>query len=153
MRRRFTIVIILLATVANLYAQTPVEKTILNYENVSGARSFIAQGLSMALARQLMKATQVAPVASDVDALYVLKMDGASSEERSKFVHDFSHALDVYTYYGKCPSKNGEVDVYYLPSDKDTVKELVIYNPVTYSLNSLYGDFTFQQLLALDERK
>ena len=152
MRRIFVIIIVLLVAAANMYAQTPVERVILNYEEADGARSFIAQGVRMALARQLMKATQVAPVASDVDKLYVLKMDGADSDVRSEFVHDLYSALAGYRYYGQCPSKNGEVDVYYMPNGEDLVKELVIYNPAIYSLNSLYGDFTLKQLLALDTR-
>ena len=152
MRRSFVIIIVLLAAVSNLYAQTPVEKVILDYEGAGGARSFIAQGVRMALARQLMKATQVAPVASDVDKLYVLKMEGAESDVRSEFVHNLYGALAEYRYYGQCPSKNGEVDVYYMPAGEGFVKELVIYNPAIYSLNSLYGDFTLEQLLALDTR-
>ena len=140
----------MLVSVMSLHAQTPVEDVILNYEDAKGARSFIAQGVRMALARQLMKTTQVAPVASDVEKLYVLKMDGTDSDERSKFVHDLYGALADYRYYGQCPTKNGEVDVYYMPNGKDNVQELVVYNPATFSLNSLYGDFTYEQLIALD---
>ena len=152
MRKSLTIIILLLVSVMSLHAQTPVEDVILNYEGAKGARSFIAQGVRMALARQLMKATQVAPVASDVDRLYVLKMDNADSDARSEFVHDLYGALADYRYYGQCPSKNGEVDVYYMSNGKDNVQELVIYNPATFSLNSLYGDFTYQQLVALDTK-
>ena len=50
-----------------LSAQTPVEKVVLKYEGADGARNFIAQGVSMSLARRFLKSTQVAPIAPDVD--------------------------------------------------------------------------------------
>ena len=73
-RNLLLIIAALTLSAAMLSAQTPVEKVILKYEDASGARNFIAQGLKMTLARNLLKSTQVAPVASDVDQLYVLKM-------------------------------------------------------------------------------
>lgn len=146
------IIAVMTVSAAILSAQTPVEKVILKYEDASGARNFIAQGLKMTLARNLLKSTQVAPVASDVDQLYVLKMEGTSQAERLRFVSDLNEALKQYDYYGRQPSKNGEVDVYVHYTGPDTIDELVIYNPEIYSLNSLFGHFTAQELLALDNK-
>ena len=151
-RNLLLIIAAMTVSAAFLSAQTPVEKVILKYENASGARNFIAQGLKMALARNLLKSTQVGPVASDVDQLYVLKMEGTSQAERLRFVSDLNEALKQYDYYGRQPSKNGEVDVYVHYTGPDTVDELVIYNPEIYSLNSLFGHFTAQELLALDNK-
>lgn len=143
------LLIAIMMTGSALYAQTPVEKVIIKYESAQGARDFIAKGLKMNLARGLLKSTDVAPVAADVDELYVLKMAGASQSDRLHFVSDLDAALTHYDYYGKQPSKNGEVDVYVHYTGQDTIDELVIYNPVIYSLNSLNGHFTVRELMAL----
>ena len=145
----FTTLLFIVASVL-LSAQTPVEKVILKYADADGARNFIAKGVSMSLARRFLKSTQVAPIAPDVDQLYILKMASASQDIRQIFARDLSVALKSYEYYGKQPSKNGEVNVYIHKTSPDTVDELVIYNPAIYSLNSLYGHFTVHELLNLE---
>lgn len=135
-----------------LQAQTPVEKIVLKYEDADGARNFIAKGMSMTFARRALKSTQVAPIAPDVDELYILKMGNASQNVRQMFARDLSDALKSYEYYGKQPSKNGDVNVYIHKTGPDTVDELVIYNPAIYSLNSLYGHFTVQELMDLEKK-
>lgn len=132
-------------------AQTPVEKVILKYENVSGAKEFVAQGGRMALARSLLKRTPVAPVASDVSELAVLKMENASRQSQLLFERDLKEALKDYEYRGRQDSKNGMVDIYVLYSGKDKVRELVIYNSAILSLNSLYGSFSVDSLLELEK--
>lgn len=132
------------------YAQTPVEKVIMKYEDVSGARNFIAQGLKMTLARKFMKNTPVALIAQDVSELAILKMEDVAQSSRLGFVADLDDALKAYKYYGRRDSKNGEVDIYLLYDGPETIEEMVIYNPVTYSLNSFYGRFTVNQLQQLD---
>lgn len=143
--------LLVLASV-RLFSQTPVEDLIIRYEDASGARNFMAQGLKMTLARKLLDATPLAPVAPDVERLYVLKMAAVPQSVRLHFVSDLHGALEKYEYYGTHSSKNGEVDIYILRSEPDTVEELVIYNPSIYSLNSLYGHFTMQELLSLDKK-
>lgn len=138
--------------VVNLSAQTPVQKVIIKYEDVTGARNFVAQGLSMTLARKFIKSTPLAPIAQDVDELYILKMQNVAPNIRNAFVRDLKVALRQYKYYGTHPSKNGEVDIYILPLGTSSVKELVIYNPEIYSLNSLHGDFNYTELEALDKK-
>lgn len=132
-------------------AQTPVEKVILKYGNVTGAKEFLAQGGRMSLARQLLKRTPVAPVAPDVNELAVLKMEGASRQLQNLFIQDLKEALKSYEYRGRQDSKNGMVDIYVLYSDKDRIRELVIYNPALLSLNSLYGSFSVDSLLELEK--
>ena len=128
------------------FAQTPVEAVVLKYDNVSGAKSFVAQGLRMDLARRLLASTPVAPIASDVDELAILKMEGTQQGVQKRFVSDLEDALEKYEYYGKFPSKNGPVKVYVHYTSPGKVDELVIYNPEICSLNSLYGDFSAQAL-------
>ena len=149
-RLLFLLTLLVIASVG-LSAQTPVEKVILKYEDADGARNFIAQGLSMSLARRFLKSTQVAPIAPEVDQLYILRMGGTSQNVRQMFARDLSLALRYYEYYGKQPSKNGEVSVYIHRDGPETVDELVIYNPAIYSLNSLYGHFTVQELMSLEK--
>ena len=146
------IMMLMLAAAVRLSAQSAVEKVIVKYEDTDGARYFIAQGPKMILARRLLKSTQVAPVAQDVDELYVLKMQTASQSAQEKFARDLSLALKSYEYYGKQPSKNGEVNVYIhrMAPGSSNIDELVIYNPEIYSLNSLIGQFTASQLMKLE---
>lgn len=146
------ILMLMLAAAVRLSAQSAVEKVIVKYEDTDGARYFIAQGPKMILARRLLKSTQVAPVAQDVDELYILKMQSASQSAQEKFVRDLSVALKSYEYYGKQPSKNGEVNVYIhrMAPGSAQIDELVIYNPAIYSLNSFVGQFTASQLMKLE---
>ena len=136
----------------SLSAQTPVEKLVLKYEDTDGARNFIAQGVGMSLARRFLKSTQVAPIAPDVDQLYILKMGNTSPNIQQMFARDLAVALRSYEYYGKQPSNNGEVNIYIHKTGPDTVDELVIYNPANYLLNSLYGHFTMQELMDLEKK-
>lgn len=134
-------------------AQTPVEELIQKYEGADGARSFNAHGLSMTLARKMISSTPVAPIASDVTEVAVLKMAGAQPSVQKHFVSDLDKVLDDgYKYYGKYPSKNGEVEVYVRYSGPQTVNELVVYNPAIYSLNSLYGNFTPDSLMKIAQQ-
>ena len=103
----------------------------------------------MVLARRLLMSTQVAPIAKDVEELYILKMQDTSQSARTMFENDLKAALRSYEYYGKQPSRNGEVDVYIHRGQTGTVDELVIFNPAIDSLNSLSGSFTDSELLAL----
>jgi hypothetical protein len=146
------ILMFMLAAAVRLSAQSAVEKVIVKYEDTDGARYFIAQGPKMILARRLLKSTQVAPVAQDVDELYILKMQSTSRSAQEKFTRDLSVALESYEYYGKQPSTNGEVDVYIhrMAPGSSNIDELVIYNPAIYSLNSFVGQFTASQLMKLE---
>ena len=129
---------------------TPIERLIVRYSEAEGAKDFIARGSRMAIARSLIKATPMAAVAADVDELAVLKMGNASEGEREQFVSDLHRTLKGYRYHGQEQSKNGLVDIYLLMVTDDEVEELVIYNPATFSLNSLKGLFSVESLLSLE---
>ena len=131
-------------------ATTPIEKLIVRYSDVKGARDFIATGGKMAVARSLIRATPMAAIAADVDELAVLKMGNVSEGERMQFESDLHEILKGYRYHGQEQSKNGPVDVYLLMAGGDEVEELVIYNPEMFSLNSLKGLFSVKSLLSLE---
>ena len=131
-------------------AATPIEKLIVRYSDVKGARDFIAVGGKMALARSLIRATPMAAIAGEVDELAVLKMGNVPEGERKQFESDLHDALKGYRYHGQEQSKNGLVDVYLLMAGSDEVEELVIYNPEIFSLNSLKGLFSVKSLLSLE---
>ena len=99
-RLLFLLTLLVMASVG-LSAQTPVEKVILKYEDADGARNFIAQGLSMSLARRFLKSTQVAPIAPEVDQLYILRMGGTSQNVRQMFARDPEHS---YCWVAKMPT-------------------------------------------------
>lgn len=133
------------------YAQSPVEKVILKYDNVKGSKDFIAQGgEKLSIAKSLMKKTPVASLVSDVNTVYVLKMGNASQQNRTAFLTDLRTALKTYEYHGRHPSSNGEVEVYVNHSDKGQITELVIYNPGSCTLNLLKGTFPLDALLRLE---
>lgn len=148
-RNVLLVVCLILSGTMPSYAQTPVEDLILKYEDVRGARSFIATGAKMLIARSLILRTPVAPIADDVQELAVLKMQNVSQTRKNAFSKDLAVALKSYEYYGKADSSNGMVDVYVIPPSGGIVTELVIYNPEIYSLNSLKGRFTVEDLLQL----
>lgn len=151
MFRNLMIMLALAFTALSAAAQTPVEGVIEKYQDVEGARSFIATGTRLALAKGLIRRTQVGILADDVDELAVLKMQNASQYSQIKFKHDLRDALESYEYHGTHDSRNGTVDIYVLRARSGSIEELVIYNPAILSLNSLRGTFPEQSLMELEE--
>ena len=121
---------------------TPIERLIIKYAAIKGSRDFIASGNQIILARSLIKRTNLAPIAAEVNVLEVLKMQNAEPNEIQAFEKDLKSALTTYKYYGKADSKNGKVDVYFTQNSKGNIDELVIYNPENQTLNSLKGDIS-----------
>ena len=139
----------LLLTAAQTYAQTSIEKLIIKYGNINGAKEISASGSQMAIARVMMKHTPVAPVAGDVDKVYILKMADASDESLDKFESDLQKVLKSYEYYGTQEEPKGKVDVYVMRSGTSVIKELVVYNPENHTLNSFYGTFPLDALMKM----
>lgn len=137
------------ASLAFACAQTPIEKIITEYEDTKGSRELMLSGARLSLARGLIRQTPVGSLADNVDKLAVIKMENTSQQDKNRFYKDLVAALKSYQYCGKHQSKNGPVDVYISEPSGEMVKELVIYNPAIYSLNSLYGEFSVDSLLKL----
>lgn len=152
MLRRIILVLLTAMSVFSIgmRAQTPVEDLIMKYEDVAGAKDFIAQGgAKLALAKNVLRRTPVASLAPDVTEVAVLKMANASSGAKQDFVGDLRKALATYEYHGTHHSSKGNVEVYILMAGKNQADELIIYNPQIYSLNLLHGSFTVESLLEL----
>lgn len=130
---------------------TPVEKVIMKYENVKGSQEVSATGAKMTIARMMIRKTPVGLIADDVDEVYVLRMGDASQPDRTDFLDDLRIAFKSYVYSGRYDSDKGLVDVYILPSYEGYTDELVIYNPQSYSLNSLRGHIPMSQLRTLEK--
>lgn len=151
-RRILLLLTALLLTAAQTYAQTPIEKLIIKYCNISGAKEISASGSKMAVARVMMKHTPVAPVAEDVDKVSILKMAGASRQSLEMFENDLQKVLKSYEYYGTQEEPNGKVDVYVMRSGTSVIKELVVYNPENHTLNSFYGSFPLDALMKIAKK-
>ncbi|MBO5312192.1 MAG: DUF4252 domain-containing protein [Bacteroidales bacterium] len=134
---------------AGAAAQTPVEELVVRYGEEKGVKDFVARGARMSLVRGFLGNYGLAPIADEVDQLYVMKLGNASAQVKDDFLADFKAAVKTYEYYGKTEGKNGVVDVYVLISGPETVSELVVYNPEIYVLNSLGGNFSVSSLLSL----
>ena len=131
--------------------QTPVEKVVMEFEGVEGARDFIAKGgPRLMIAKNFLKTTNLASLASDADQIYVLKMGAASQQDKAAFLEKLHAALKTYEYHGMHPSKNGEVEAYINRSDDGYITELVLYNPESYVLNVLYGNFPINVLQQIE---
>jgi hypothetical protein len=154
MMKKFILMIMVMAGLAPfLYAQSPVERLVVKYADVKGAKDLVAKGTKMDLARPLIRKTSLAPIADNVDELAVLRLQNASEQDKARFQKELNAALKSYQYYGKHDSKNGKVDVYVEVPENGYVRELVVYNPAIYTLNSLHGRFTVKSLLELSKGK
>ena len=97
---RLILLIALALVCTSMSAQTPVQEVIFKYVGTQGTQNFIAQGFKLDLAKKLMLSTPIAPIASDVDELAILKMQGAAGNIKVRFVHDLDDALKSYESYG-----------------------------------------------------
>ena len=70
---------------AGAAAQTPVEDLIVRYGDMKGVKDFIAKGARMNLVRGFLGNYGLAPIADQVDQLYVMKLGNASSQVREEF--------------------------------------------------------------------
>lgn len=133
------------------YSQTPVEKVVLEFDGVDGAKDFIAKGgPRLMIAKKFLKTTNLASLASDADQIYVLKMGAASQQDKADFLEKLYAALKTYEYHGMHPSKDGEVEAYINRSDDGNITELVLYNPESYTLDVLHGSFPVNALLQIE---
>lgn len=144
-------VVVMFVAGSQSFAQSPVENVILKYDDVKGAKDFIAQGgARLSIAKGFLKNTPVASLASDVDEVSVLRMGNTSQASKTAFLKDLKSALRSYEYHGEHPSNNGNVEVYVKRNGAGQITELVIYNPELYNLNVLHGTFPLDALMKLE---
>lgn len=150
--KRIVLVFLAMMLVSSAWGGTPVEDIVLKYEDVDGAKSLIAQGFVMKMARPLLKSYSIAPLADKVQGMSVLRMDKVDVEDREVFLDDMNKCLSLYVYVGKSDSPNGVVDAYVHLSAPDVADELVVYNPKLVALYSLKGEFTAEELLKISKK-
>lgn len=129
-----------------LQAGTPAQDMVEQYKELKGARHYSARGALMKMARPMMRAYSMAPLAHKVEEMYVLRMDKVRPEIRTEFLNDLKKVLGQYVYAGKSDSPNGIVDAYVHVSSPDVADELVVFNPEICTLYSLIGEFTKEEL-------
>ncbi len=134
------------------FAQTPVGSLMVKYGSVKGAQDFSAKGGKMNVVRGIIRKSPVGPVADNIDELFVLKLAKASVQSKNSFLADLKSALKDYEYQGKESYNDGMYEIYILRSGADVVKDLVMYNPDAYSLNSLQGTMSFAELQKLSRK-
>ena len=125
---------------------TPIEALIYKYDRQKGAKSLIAKGPAMTVARGLIRKSPAAPIADYVDELTVLNLGKASPQVIGKFLADLKGVLQLYDYMGKSNGTNGIVDVYVSRAKGEYIPELVVYNPKSVSVFSLKGDIPLATL-------
>ena len=136
----------------SVYAGTPAEELVENYKDVKGARNLVAKGALVRMVRPMMKDYQIAPLAHKVEELSVLNVDKISPEIKTLFLRDLKDALGQYIYAGQSVTRNGIVDAYVHMGATDVADELVVYNPEIFTLYSLSGTFTRQELEKIQKK-
>ena len=79
-------------------AVTPAEKIMLEYEDSQGASYIEAKGMSMRIARVMIRKTPAAPVADKITEVSVLKLENADDSTKSDFHKNLEATLKQYTY-------------------------------------------------------
>ena len=99
--KRLVLVFLSMMLVCSAWGGTPVEDIVLKYKDVKGAKSLIAQGFVMKMARPLLKSYSIAPLADKVQEMSVLRMDKVDVEDREVFLEEMNKCLSTYIYAGK----------------------------------------------------
>ena len=125
----------------------------LEYENAQGVSFVEAKGMSMKIARVMIRKTPAAPVADKITEVSVLKLDNADAKIKSDFHKSLEATLKQYTYVGKSNAANDDVvDVYISQPVNDLVGEMVIFNSERFVLNSLRGQIPISLLLSMQKQ-
>ena len=150
--KRIILIFIAVLTASFAWAGTPAEDVVEMYKDVNGARNLVARGAMIRMARPLMRNYSIAPLAHKVDEISVLRMDKVKSQVKDCFLSEMRKALEAYMYAGQSDTPNGIVDAYVHLSSSDVADELVVYNPEIFTLYSLKGEFTVQELLSIQKK-
>jgi hypothetical protein len=150
MNSKILLFAVLLFCSLTLSAQTPAERLVAGYENVSGFKTIEVSGVKMAFARPVLKKHKIGPMADNVSKVCVLKVERPSAKDRERFFDDMKNTLKGYKYHGKSSSPDGDTDVYVNMPSPELVDELVVYNPHKLTLNVLLGNFPVSELSKLE---
>ena len=150
--KRLFLILSAMVLVCTAWAGTPVENLVVKYKDTKGAKSLIAQGFMMTMARPFLKSYSIAPLADKVQEMSVLRMDKVSVADRNVFLEDMYEGLSHYIYVGKSDSPNGVVDAYVHLSAPDVADELVVYNPKLIAIYALKGEFSAEELHRISKK-
>ena len=148
MRKIVLFIVFLLVTTFG-FATTPAQELMQRHSEIKGGRLLEASGSKMVFVRPALKRYTIGPMSDSVDAVMVLNMKKTPQSDRDVFMDDMKEVLRNYRYYGKSGSPDGLIDVYVHMKTEDCVDELLVFNPHTFVLNSLIGNFPVEKLLSL----
>ena len=148
MKKKLTFIVLLLVALSGS-AMTPAQELIKRHSEIKGGRMLEASGSKMVFVRPALKRYTIGPMSDCVEAVMVLSMKKTPDSDRKAFAADMGQVLKEYRYYGKSGSPDGLVDVYVRMKTEDCVDELVVFNPHSFTLNSLIGIFPVEKLLSL----
>ena len=131
------------------FATTPAQELMQRHSDIKGGRFLVASGSKMVFVRPALKRYTIGPMSDSVEEVMVLSMKKTPEQARKIFMDDMKNTLKNYRYYGKSDSPDGMADVYVHMKTEDCVDELVVFNPNTFALNSLIGNFPVEKLLSL----
>ena len=147
--RKIVLFLVFLFVTTLGFAGTPAQELMQRHSEIKGGRFLAASGSKMVFVRPALKRYTIGPMSDSVDEVMVLNMKKTPAQERQTFMDDMKNTLGNYRYFGKSGSPDGMTEVYVHMKSDDCVDELVVFNPNTFVLNSLIGNFPVEKLLSL----
>lgn len=152
--KRFLTSIISILAAASLYAGTPAEDLMLSVADAKGVQVIEGKGFIMKFARSAIRKTPMGPLADQVTEVTVCKMEHASPEFIQEYTKKLKDIMKSYQFYGVKTGQGGHpVEVYGNYPDNNIVRELIVFNPELNSSFSLRGEYTVEELLAIDKNQ
>jgi hypothetical protein len=152
--KRFLTSIISILAAASLYAGTPAEDLMLSVADAKGVQVIEGKGFIMKFARSAIRKTPMGPLADQVTEVTVCKMEHASPEFIQEYTKKLKDIMKSYQFYGVKIGQGGyPVEVYGNYPDNNIVRELIVFNPELNSSFSLRGEYTVEELLAIDKNQ
>ena len=111
------------------------------------------EGGMISMARGYIKKSPMGPLADNVKAATIVMLRWASNQTKTEFAQAVRQTLKSYQFYGIEKGIDGKlVEVYGSPIKNEVVHEIVVFNPVNYTLISLRGSYPIAELQKLDPR-
>ena len=148
MRKIVSFLLFLLLAMSG-HAMTPVQDLLKKHSEIKAGRFIEASGSKMVFVRPVLKRYTIGPMSDCVESVMLLSLKKTPESDRKAFMAEMNTTLAKYRYYGKSGSPDGLIDVYVHMKTEDCVDELVVFNPHSFTLNSLIGIFPVEKLLSL----
>ena len=126
----------------------------LSVADAKGVQVIEGKGFIMKFARSAIRKTPMGPLADQVTEVTVCKMEHASPEFIQEYTKKLKDIMKSYQFYGVKIGQGGHpVEVYGNYPDNNIVRELIVFNPELNSSFSLRGEYTVEELLAIDKNQ